>query len=278
MRRDANVHVRKFIHQRGRSLLRLFDRLAKRRRCIIRIHPRAREDEANAAIGCGANGFLRVRVSGSVQVKKLGHRRDSGCEHLVERKPKRPIHVFRRELPHHFVERVAAPALERQIVSPPAHQDLICVAMTADKPGNDGNVAVVRAKLRIRKARGEFCERPGCANPPAFDCEDEVTAFVAVDERTRTAHDGRHCSSAPFRYTAAARLPPNCQPNSSGDSSCSATKSAGEPVRSVPASAWSERAAAIVTPYSASAADSPKSFRPKYATVCKLKHGDVPGL
>ena len=134
--------------------------------------------------------------------------------------------------------------------------------MSVDKAGNDEPVGGKRASIEIAGLIAHVEELARGGDPSIAYDEGVVFAQLAADERPRAAHQLAYHTRTPFLTTAAARLPPNCQPNSRGESICNATKSAGPPMRSDPASTRSECAAARVTAYSASAAESPKSLRP----------------
>src|SRR5580692_1054268 len=151
--------------------------------------------------------------------------------------------------------------------------------MPVDKAGNDEPIGWKGARVEISPAIADLEKIAARDDAPVAHDEREIVPRFARHERAGATDEfGGHDTSTPFLTTAAARLPPNSQPNSSGDPSRKATKSAGAPARRLPALRRNEWAAARVTAKSASAAESPKSLRPKCATLCRLKQGEVPGL
>ena len=118
-----------------------------------------------------------------------------------------------------------------------------------DKTGNDEAIGREGALVEISPSIADL--EKIAAGDDASIAHDERVIFArfARDQGAGAAYElAGHDTSTPFLTTAAARLPPNSQPNSSGDPSRNATKSAGAPARRLPASRRSEWAAARVTP------------------------------
>ena len=122
------------------------------------------------------------------------------------------------------------------------------MTVSVDKAGNDEPIGREGARVEVSPSIADIEKIAARDDASVAHDEREIVARFARDESAGAADElAGHDTSAPFLTTAAARLPPNSQPNSSGDPSRNATKSAGAPTRRLPASRRNEWAAARVT-------------------------------
>ncbi len=108
------------------------------------------------------------------------------------------------------------------------------MAVTVDEAGNNEPVGGKRPHVEIARGVAHAAEVAGGRDAPVPDGERVIFSQLPAHQGPRAANEFGDHVVTPLLKTAAARLPPNCQPNSSGDSSCNATKSAGAPTRRTP--------------------------------------------